>query len=325
MPRPPLTRRKTRKTTIAVAAVVVAVAAVAAGIPVYLERVKPFRTTVLTVDGVSVDMRYFLKRLALAGQQPLTVLIALSREMILRKTAGNPPYRIVVSAADVDEYARSLARGGAEAIGEAEFREWYRQMLSRSRLSDAELRDFLETGLLAQKMTAYLSSRIPTAGEQVFVNMIRVADIDAGLEVKKRYDAGSSFADLARTYCQDEELKREGGKLGWFPRGTLNPIFENVAFSLAARECSEPFSVDDRTVFVLMVSAREAVREFDEQAIGLLKSRALDQWFKEESVNHTIAFHGFHDGYDSETDDWVRKQIKGLSSQASTADGSIAR
>ena len=75
-------------------------------------------------------------------------------------------------------------------------------MLSRSRLSDAEFRDFLLTGLLARKMTAYLGSRIPTAGEQVFVNMIRVADFNAGLEVKKRYDAGSSFADLARTIAR---------------------------------------------------------------------------------------------------------------------------
>jgi peptidyl-prolyl cis-trans isomerase C len=44
--------------------------------------------------------------------------------------------------------------------------------------------------------------------------------------------AGGDFAELARQHSQDPVTASKGGDLGFFPRGTMEPAFEQVAFAL---------------------------------------------------------------------------------------------
>ncbi len=64
--------RSRRTIVIAAAAVVIAAGIAAYGI--YTARVKPFRTIVLEVDGASVRMPYFLKRLAMSNETVVSML-----------------------------------------------------------------------------------------------------------------------------------------------------------------------------------------------------------------------------------------------------------
>ena len=59
--------------------------------------------------------------------------------------------------------------------------------------------------------------------------------------VRERLDAGEEFSAIARELSDDAMTRDSGGDLGWFGRGTLDPTFEDVAFSLGAGETSEPF------------------------------------------------------------------------------------
>jgi foldase protein PrsA len=280
-----------------------------AGIAIYDNRVRPFRTTVLEVDGTSIKMSYFLKRVAISSQQPVSVLQMIAREEMLKEEAPRQPYGITVTAQDIDRYARDLARGKEAAIGENEFREWYRQQLNESRLSDTELRDLLRTAVLTERMSRYLGERVPTVADQVFVNMIAVKDSAIGAEVKRRYDEGQDFAALAWKYSKDPQSKENGGRVGWFPRGVLAAGLDSVAFELELRESSEPIYVDEQTTILIMISARAASRQIDDRSREVLRSRALDGWYQGAYARHTIAFRGFRGGYDSQTEAWVQREL----------------
>lgn len=52
--------------------------------------------------------------------------------------------------------------------------------------------------------------------------------------------AGANFEELAKAESQDGSAK-SGGELGWFGRGRMVQPFEDIAFSLADGEISEPF------------------------------------------------------------------------------------
>ncbi len=303
------TRAKATRRTVILAVIVVLVIGGIAGVAIYRDRVMPFRTIVLEVDGTSINMRYFLKRVAMSGAQPIDMLQTLAQEEIIKKTATKPPYNITATAQDIDQFARDLARGQDETIGDAEFREWYRQQLNASRLSDAEYRELLRTRLLAVRMSEYLGTRLSTVAEQVFVNMIPVKDSDVAAEAKAKYDAGTDFAALARQYSVSPELKDRGGKVGWFPRGVLDPGIEETAFALAVRTCSEPIYLDQQSFVLIMVSDRVAARQIDDDSMKVLKSKALGVWLNGEYGHHHVKFHGFRSGYDSETDAWVQRQL----------------
>jgi parvulin-like peptidyl-prolyl isomerase len=310
-------RTRSRRRTIIVAAAVVVLVGTIAGVAIYNDRVKPFQTTVLEVDATSVKMSYFLKRVALSRQQPVSVLQMLAREEMLKEEAPNPPYSIAVTSQDIDAYARDLARGKDATIGDSEFREWYRQQLNESRLSDAEFRELLLTSVLTQRMSGYLGERIPTIADQVFVNMISVKDSTTGAEVKQKYEAGQDFSALAREYSTDPQLKANGGKVGWFPPGVLALGLDSEAFTLKPGEASEPMYIDDQTTILLMVSARAAARQIDAKSLVALRSRALDSWYQGAYARHTIAFMGFHRGFDSETEAWVQRQLLKMGVQLS--------
>ena len=52
--------------------------------------------------------------------------------------------------------------------------------------------------------------------------------------------AGEKWETLANKYFQDPKLKNNGGDLGWYKMGELDPAFEVIAFSLDDGEISDP-------------------------------------------------------------------------------------
>lgn len=58
-------------------------------------------------------------------------------------------------------------------------------------------------------------------------------------ELRQQITAGGiSFADAAKKYSQDMGSQKDGGELGYFGRGVMDPDFEHVAFALTAGELS---------------------------------------------------------------------------------------
>jgi len=303
------TKTKPRRRTIILSVIVVVIVVVIAGVAVYRDRVAPFNIVVVEVNDTQIKMRYFLKRVAMSGEPAMNMMQILTREQMIKLAAENTPFNITVTAEDIDRFGRELARGEGASIGEGEFREWYRQQLNETRLSDAEYRDLLRTGLLGVKMAEHLSQRIPTVAEQVFVNMIPTADFSEAEMVKEKYEAGEDFAALAREYSVQPELGEIGGKIGWFPQGVLDPRLDSLAFGLDVGRVSDPIPLDEQNIIIMMISEKTAAREIDEQSLVVLKSKVLDKWYGDAYKEFEVHFQGFDNGYDSETDAWVQWQL----------------
>lgn len=77
--------------------------------------------------------------------------------------------------------------------------------------------------------------------------------------ILERARAGEDFEALATQYSEDYATKDNGGDTGLFPRGTMVPAFEQVAFALSPGEVSDPVE----TVFgvhILRLEERQASR-----------------------------------------------------------------
>ena len=282
-----------------------------AGVAIYRDRVKPLQTKVLIVDDESVEMRYFLKRVRMMGREPLEVLQLLTRELIITQTAVKPPYSIEVTDQDVENYMReTAARGAADSITDEEVKEWYRQALNDSELNDAEFRELMRRNLLSLRLTDYLGERMPTVVEQVRLYIIVFASPEAGSGVMTQLEEGADFLELARSEANaDEKLRAKGGDLGWLPRGAMRPELAPV-FDLPVGQPSRMLALGANAYAVAMVAERAAARELAPEVVDSVKASALSNWFNEEYQYHTVEFHGFSNGYDSETDLWVKWQLQ---------------
>lgn len=310
IPLPQARPKNRRRLGVLVAGALLLLIAAIVAAAVYYNQIRPWRTTVLVVDGKTTSMDYFLKRVRMSGQEPLAVLQALSFEEIVRQIAPAPPFDIAVSDADIDAFIEETARGASAGISAAELAEWQRQQLNDTSLSEAEFRQLQRTRLLIRQLRDRLAAGQPTTGEQVRLRMIVQPTLDAGKAVKARLDAGEDFSTLADELNTDPEERGKGGDLGWRSRAGLTPELAGLVFdSLAAGQPSDPVKLAEEAFAILLVTGREANRPIAADELETIRSAEFQDWLQARFREHRIEYHGFRNGYDSETDAWVKAQI----------------
>ena len=138
-----------------IVSLVIALILIIVGVFYYQQYVAPFSRTVIRVDDTTVSMGDVLKRARLSGTfDSMALLGALTNEQLVK--IGAPRYGIEVSPEEVDRELRRRARGETESISEGEFKEWYRQQLNETRLSDSEYREIVHTQILTTRLHQYL-------------------------------------------------------------------------------------------------------------------------------------------------------------------------
>lgn len=104
-----------------------------------------------------------------------------------------------------------------------------------------------------------------------------VAAVDT---VQAELDHGESFTTVARAFSEDDSVALNGGSLGFFRRGVMDPAFEEAAFSLSVEgEVSEPV-LGGYGVHFIRFNARKMseAADFDtvrEQIVATLKKERL--------------------------------------------------
>ncbi|MGG3471159.1 peptidylprolyl isomerase [Neobacillus pocheonensis] len=114
--------------------------------------------------------------------------------------------------------------------------------------SEADLKKTMKLGMLQEKaalkdvkvtekeMKDYYDNYKP----EIKARHILVADEKTATEVKKKLDGGAKFEDVAKEYSTDTASAQNGGDLGWFGAGKMDPDFEKAAYALKVNEISAP-------------------------------------------------------------------------------------
>jgi foldase protein PrsA len=319
-----------RWTGLIIASAVIAVILIIVWVGWYLSYGSNYGRTVITVDDVSLRMDYFLKRCEVSGNDPLAMLTNLTKEEIIKLEA--PKYGIKVTSEDIDRELRRTAGGTSGNITESEFKEWYRQRLNVTKLSNSEYRDITAASIMASYLYQYVATGMNTIVEQVHLHDIAVDTKEDAEKVSARWAKGEDFADLARELSLDAVSRENGGDLGWVPRGVAyEGIYDDLIFSLGTDNVSEPqvhydTSVTDYTLpaydtyFLLMVSEEADARQVDEQYLSTSANNAFNDWISAAMSQHEINYHGFHDGFDSETYAWINWQLQKRTGEESSSE-----
>jgi parvulin-like peptidyl-prolyl isomerase len=312
----PVLRSTRRRIFIIIGIVVVVILGIFAPF-YYINYVKPFNRTIITVDNIQISMRYFLERTRLADADPLSMLESLTNELVIQIMA--PQYGIQVTSADIDNYIRSMASGGTGNISDIEFEEWYRQLLNDNNVSDSQYREIVGISLLASRLQAYLAEGIPTVAEQVHLHMIVVLTYEEAQAVETRLEAGEDFATVAREVSIDSGVEENGGDQGWLSPVILSDyqsliealdIGEVSAIIPYYSQASSSSSSTPSAYYIFMVSEKDSARQLTEEHRQILQARALELWLKEEIPNHAVTYN-----FSSEIYAWINWQLEKDSEQ----------
>jgi hypothetical protein len=338
-PNTPVTKatRKDRWTGLIIIVVVVAIISTVVGIFYYNGYVAPFHRTLISVGNNNISMGYFLKRAKLAGADPMSMIESITNEELVK--IGAAQYGIPITAEDINRQLRidaGSSTGGnvTDNVTDAEFREWYRQQLNESQLSDAEYREIIHASLASSLLQDYLAARVPTVAPQIHLHGIIANTLEDADKVRARLMGGEDFASVARDVFTDNASKETGGDLGWFPKGILPTGLDKPAFALNVGEVSESIPYSDpsssdpssgdtgstQTVyFVFMVSEKADAREISADQLSTLQSQALQTWLTQARSTYDIKYIKF----DSETYAWMNWQLaKGNTSSGTSSDSS---
>ena len=269
----------------------------------YQQYLSPFRRVLITVDGKTIEMGYFLKRAREANLDPLKMLEVLVKEQLIKQEA--PRYVGPVTPEEIGHELKKIAGGQSKKITKSEAAEWYRQRLNESKLSDAEYRETVKTHILAGRMQEYLAQRVPTVGEQVRLHVIQADTYQEAEKLRARWKAGKKFADLAREASKHFESKKQGGDLGWVALQANTTGFEPLAARLTPGEVSAPVRLKREGPFYLvLVSEKTEARKFDKKSLEVLQARALRDWLDQEMAKHNVKYN-----FNSEINAWIKWQL----------------
>lgn len=168
----------------------------------------------------------------------------------------------------------------AQIVQDAGSEETFRERLERSGMTLQDLRAQLRAELLRARVLEQVQKTVPERAEQVHARHILVDTPERAESIRAQLEAGADFAQLARTYSQDESTRDAGGDLGWFPRGVLlAPEVEEIAFSLQAGQVSQV--VQSRFGYhIVQTLERKQDEPISPEHRQLLQDRAVQSWLE---------------------------------------------
>ena len=348
-------RRRRKNNTIIIASLILAVIIGVSVLGWYLAYKRPLLTNVAVVNGKKISVDYILRRCLMSiydastntttgTADPLGVIQNIIQEQIVEQDAAKPPYNITVTDADIDQALRNEANSSSSdsttttpttttpTMTDAEFNEWYRQLMNNSQLSDAELRELVKVDIMEQRLNTYLTNNMPTTADEVHLWDIVVSDQTTATDIKQRIDNGEDFSTIAKEVSIDSNTSTQGGDMGWVPTKTLDSSLEYTAnkadigivsnpvqLSTAMQSSSDSSSSSGNTepFYLLMVTEKATDREVDNpDYVSILQGRLVQDWLDTEmaSKDNVIELHGrgIKGGYDSTTNAWILYQIERL-------------
>ncbi len=130
---------------------------------------------------------------------------------------------------------KNMTQLGLDSDGEAkrEFEE-----IRHQALLDAYARDISTDSMAISE--AELMEEFRTRNSKVSARYLYAKSQSEAVELKRKLEAGATFESLARGVFEDPGLANNGGYLGYFSGGEMEPALEEVAFSQPIGSVSDP-------------------------------------------------------------------------------------
>lgn len=153
-------------------------------------------------------------------------------------------------------------------------------------LTDADLKKYYETNREQFKRD-----------KEIETSQIVLKTEQEAKEVQGKLLKGESFEDLARTFSIDPSAKATGGKIGYHPKGTLIPEYEQAAFKLTKIGQLSPIVKTQLGYHIIRLEGTkppsyvpfEEVKEFIKQKMGQEKqAEVLEKYIGELKKNAKI-------------------------------------
>jgi parvulin-like peptidyl-prolyl isomerase len=203
------------------------------------------------------------------------------------------PIQLLYDIVD-DELIRQKAREMGISATPEEITE---EQLTYSRLgvSGEQYRRIAEAQALRKKLHKQLADQVPVRAEQIRITGILAETEEDAQAARLRWLSGESPADLAQTFSQDESSKRQGGEVGWLPRGIRGTDFDKAAFALPLDQVSNPIQTDKG--FWLIVVQERTERVIEPEHLKTLKDNALKVWLEEQKQHNEVRLFWDSDKY----------------------------
>ncbi len=98
-------------------------------------------------------------------------------------------------------------------------------------------------------------------------------------ELAQRIAKGESFAELAKAHSQDPGSAQQGGDLGFFGRGMMDPAFESATFALKKGEVSQPV----RSAFGFHLIQLDEIRGGDTKPLAEVRNQIAAEIRQEQA------------------------------------------
>ena len=140
----------------------------------------------------------------------------------------------------------------------------------------------LEPTIYATKIQDDLGSTIPTTAEQVHAAHILFDDEQKAKDTLALIKAGNlDFAAAAKQLSTDTGTKDNGGDLGWFPKGVMDPAFEAAAFALEPGQISDVVT-SSFGYHIIKVIEKDPNRPVSADILAYEKSAAYSKWLGDQ-------------------------------------------
>ncbi|HEX7594611.1 MAG TPA: peptidylprolyl isomerase [Anaerolineae bacterium] len=173
----------------------------------------------------------------------------------------------------------------AQMIQDAGSVDKLNEYLTKNQLTLADLCGQVRNQLLGEAMLNRVTAAIPTSAEQVHARHILVPSAAEAQAILTQLNNGADFATLAKSKSKDEASAANGGDLGWFPKGVMDPNFEAIAFQLKPGQ----FSGVVQTQFgfhIIKVEEHESSRPLPPEVIQNKRQQAFLAWL--QAVRETM-------------------------------------
>lgn len=152
----------------------------------------------------------------------------------------------------------------------------YLENMKQFGVSKHTIEEIFRAQLLREKLSAALTKDMKPFEEQVWARHIIVATEDEAKKVSNELKAGKDWSELAKTYSTDG-TKDNGGDLGWFGQGVMDPVFTEAAFKLEKPgQVSDP--VQSSFGWHLIQLVAKAENPIDEGAFKNNKDTFFSEW-----------------------------------------------